>query len=568
MKARRTFFLDLERSARPRVARGGGAPVMGMTHPSEGFQRGRGLRFSAGGRGLLYWNRGKLNDAAGALLLEFLLDEGDAGGILARTFGNYFLLSARPRGAECDLHLRFYGHDLRLLAPRHGERPLRVRVSWNSSTGFRLSAGGISLARNVAWHAYLQRSVPLEIGGAINELRPHRIRWTEVFHGWIRRVECRSAPVERPSVSPREQREILTLRATPPQRAPAMPRSLTLVDFHDPPIVESPIRFDSIPDRPANFRACQRAHPELARLYHGARNAFEGVLAIGRHIANLWPHTSYWPWPRAIFEERGDRLLAGIKRGEVCGMCGGYAHTMEEALWALGVPARRTQVINHSSLEVYDHFHDKWICLEVDNAGGHAGCWLDSRGRPFSIGELIVLLERDRGEPGIFRREARHLSLGVPCPGGSIHYAQPESWARHCYLFMGWFQRRDYGVKEAPKSWWYYPRWYLPSRLDPHSPPAGQRRVSDPRHLYWSCNRVRVRMDWRRAPAEIRLQLEPFQTQFFDSFEIRVNGQRVTHRGAHFLWRLNVGLNACSISARSQLGAIGHPWRALIIRRR
>jgi hypothetical protein len=567
MKARRTFLLDLRTGPRPRFARGGAAPVLDLPAPSRGAATPRGLRLpTAHGGGLLFWNCGKLNDAAGSLAIEFSLDAGDAGGTLLRTFGNYLTLAASPAGRECELRLRIYGHDLRILARRPAGRPLRVRASWDCARGFRLSAGGVTLARNAAWLPYRQKRVPIEIGGAINELRPGRTKWVEAFRGWIRVVECHARPLETPALDPAEARRIAPLAPPPPTRALAVPRGLSTVDYHDAPIVESPLRFDAIPDRPSNLRACQRAHPELARLYHGARNAFDGLLAVGRHVSNLWPHTSYWPWPRAIFEERGDRLLAGIKRGEVCGMCGGYAHVMEEALWALGVPARRTQVFGHSSFEAYDHAHDKWICLEVDNAVGHAGCWLDARGIPYSIGELIDLLERDRVEPGAFRRSARHLPLGSQCPAGKIHGSDPESWARACYLYMGWFKRRDYGAKAPPESRWHYPRAYRPSRLDPYSPPAGQRLVPDPRLLYWSCDRVRVRLDWRDAPRTVRLHLQPFQAQFFESFEIHVDGRRFALRRPSFAWHLHGGLNRIRVSTRNLLGAVGHPWRLALHR--
>lgn len=596
-----TFDLDLRRSAEPEVAVGGADLILDIPRPATGFDAKRGLRFPlADTTALLYWSCGKLNDRAGTVVLRFTLDTGDRGGTLLRLFGSYLSLTATPARECCELRVTFYGHDLRLLVPFTRNRPVTVALSWHHRTGVRLSADRLSVARNITWHSYPLQRFPLEIGGALAEIRPNNTHWQSTFNGWLVAMTCHSQPLEAPGISAAESAAMLksdsrlvcrpgepppaagptavlvrqaarlaSVSAAAPEHdgrpRPSLPGGYTLLELHDPPLLDSPVRFDCLPARLANYRACQRAHPELAALYHGAPTAFEGLRAVGRYISNLWPHTSYWPWPRAIFEERGDTLLAGIKAGEICGMCGGYAHTMEEALWALGVPARRTQVYGHSSLEAYDFTHDKWICLETDNANGHAGCWLAPDGVPYAIGELGALLEQDRLLPGTFRQQARHLYLDSTCPSGRLNGTDVEANARHTYIYMGYFKRRDYGVKGDPESFWYYPPWYRPRRLDPYTPVELQNRVNDWRTLYWSCQRVQVTADWQRAgTGTVDLHLRPFQAQFHDGYQVTIDGQPRPQRGSRLTWRLHPGVNRIAIAARNALGAVGHPWRAVL----
>ncbi len=239
-------------------------------------------------------------------------------------------------------------------------------------------------------------------------------------------------------------------------------------------------------------------------------------------------------------------------------MCGSYAHVMEEVLWALGIPARRTQVYGHWSLEAYDHTHDKWICLETDNAIGHAGVWLNLDGIPYSIGELIEILEEDRRQPGFLRKGVRHVPLGSQCPAGKIHNSDPESWCRLCYIQMGWFRRKDY--KDGLPVRYYHHA--IPSFR--HTPARLQRHVSDWRQLYWSCDRVRVVANWRGARSAIRLRLTPFQAQFFRDYQLRLDGAISHQRGSLFTWRLHHGVNRLEIATRNALGTVGHPWRAVV----
>lgn len=514
-----TFALDLRRSAQPTRAVGGTAVLFNIRRPQTGFDKRRGLHFPLTDAGLLFQNNGKLNDAAGSLTISFSLDKADTGGLLFRSFGDYLTLIVVDR----ELQLSLYGHELRLGIRG---RSHTVTVAWDHQRGFSLATKSQRITRRITWRAYRQRYIPVEIGGNATELRPNRTRWQNSFTGWIQTVTLHTRPPRLPS-------ERLILR--------------------DPVITDSPLRFDCIPDRLANYRRCRKLHPELEDLYFGAPTAFEGLKNVARYVSNLWPHTSYWPWPRQIFTDRGDRLLTDIKAGNCGGMCGGYAHTMEECLWALGVPARRVQVYHHSALEAYDHTHDKWILLETDNAHGYAGVWINRAGIPCCIGELIDLYEQERLQPGI---TVEHVPLGAECPGGVINNRFPEWWLRYCYILMGWYH--------GDRSFWYAPKWYRLTPPVPYEPAKLQQYVADWRQLYWPCDRVLVERQDRRGVVQLKLQA--FQAQFFRDFEICVDGQTTHQRADRFEWRLHPGENRIAIRTRNRLGARGHPWQTVIHR--
>jgi hypothetical protein len=418
--------------------------------------------------------------------------------------------------------------------------------------------------RHIEWHAYRQKYIPIAIGGKLADTRPRCRIWLGTFAGWISTVSCCLHPIVEPRATPLAE---IAAGVAAPVKVPSLsiPPAVKLVELHDPPIHESPLRFDIIPDRLPNLRACRKLHPELEDHYHSAPNAFEGLRSVGRYVGNLWPHTFYWPWPREIFTDPGDRLLTGIKQGQVAGMCGGFAHAMEEALWALGIPARRTQVWHHSSLEAYDHHHDKWICLEIDNHVGHAGCWLAPDDTPYCIGELIDLLERDRHEPGMAYRMIRFQPLGTAFPSGEDNGPPPFSWLRFCYVLMAYARCRDDGGT-TPGLEYHYATPAV--RLDPANPQdanAAQKQVDDWRDLYWSCDRLQVRTTWIKARQVLDVTATPFQAQFFNGCEMRVDGGKPRCIGTTCEWALHPGENRLELVALNKLGRRGHPWRCTLL---
>src|ERR1051325_2759047 len=197
---RPSFSLDLRRRAKPSVAVGGGAIFADIPRPSSGFDPARGLRFPLDDSvGLLFQNVGKLNDATGAVAVTFSLDSSDAGGILLRTFGSYFVLSTVRYATVRELKLSFYGHNLRLGWPWRPGVAYTARVNWDCKKGFALSVAEVGrtlrqVARNIEWHAYRQQYIPIEIGGTIDDIRPGRTKWVGGFAGWIRDVACYRKP--------------------------------------------------------------------------------------------------------------------------------------------------------------------------------------------------------------------------------------------------------------------------------------------------------------------------------------------------------------------------------------
>ena len=566
-----SFHLDLRHSAVPVRPRKTVEGFAGTSLPATGFDPCRGLRFPLPpGPALIFPGDGRISDARGAIRITFSLDEGDTGGQLLDSWAGFLRLSVQKNGGQAEVEVFAYGHFLRMLLPCRCHAFYTLAVDWDCRTGISMSLGedGVLLretGRTIPWHAYRQKYIPIAIGGRLADTRPSCRTWIGTFSGWIREVSCYRSPIAAPRATPR----IVFPDGSPATIQPAalcLPAGVTLVELHDPPIHDSPLRSASIPDRLSNLRNCRKLHPEFERLYHAAPNAYEGLRRVGRHVGDLWPHTFYWPWPREIFTETGDRLFTSIKAGRTAGMCGGFAHAMEEALWALGVPARRTQVWHHSSLEAYDHHHDKWICLEIDNHVGHAGCWLAPDGTPYCIGELIEILERDRLEPGTARELIRFQPLGTAFPSGEDNGPPPFSWLRFCYVLMGYARPRTPGDK-TPESWVHYAapavRLAMPN---PHAPPESQRQVEDWRDLYWSCDRLQVRMTWIKARRAMRVAMTPFQAQFFDGCEMRVDGGKPRRIGTTCEWALHPGENRLELAAVNKLGRRGHPWRVVLCR--
>jgi hypothetical protein len=569
MRPAPSFHLDLRHDAVPVIPRKKVSGFAGTTPPAAGFDPERGLRFPLPpGSAFIFPGDGRISDARGALRVTFSFDESDAGGQLVDSWAGYLRLSARKDGDRTEIEVFAYGHFLRLLLPCRCHVSYTLALDWDCRTGMSMSLHERNTllrmtGRNITWHAYRQKYIPIAIGGKLADTRPGHRNWIGIFSGWISEAACFRHPLTYPGVAP--QVESPRMAPVPARATPLpLPSGVTLVELHDPPVHDSALRFNSIPDRLANLKQCRKAHPELAEHYHAAPNAFEGLLRVARTVGNLWPHTEYWPWPREIFTERGDRLLTRIKAGQTAGMCGGFAHTMEEALWALGVPARRTQVWHHSSLEAYDHHHDKWICLETDNHVGHAGCWIAPDDTPYCIGELIDILEQDRHEPGTAYQQVRFLPLGNACPSGADNGPHPFSWLRACYVMMGYAHRHADGVK-SPAQWFYHSTPAV--RLDPpHPDPQAnrERQVDDWRDLYWSCDRLQVRTTWIKSRHSVKVTAKPFQAQFFNGCVARLDGRKPRCIGTDYEWVLHPGENRLELAAINKLGAIGHPWRAVL----
>jgi hypothetical protein len=556
-----TFLLDLRKSAAPALAVGEDKPFPETVLPDTGFDARKGLHFPiADGKGIVFQNYGKLSDAAGSMTVSFSFDEADAGGQLVKTWANFFTLSATKAGREAALSA--YGHHLLMAWAFKPDIPYSLRADWDCTTGLALtlSENGRevrAVARNATWQPYRQQYIPIMVGGEMGDTAPGHRTWHNTFCGWISAMECALLPQSPPGLprvpaTPKESGSGKSIAAAP---------GITVLELHDPPIVESPIRFDIIPDRIPNYQRCRQVHPEIEDLYFSAETAYDGLIALTEFAGNLWPHTNYWPWPREIFEARGDVQLTRIKQGLMAGMCGGYAHTMEEICWALGIPARRTQVRNHSSFEAYDHTHDKWVCLEADPLC-YQGHYEDRDGAPLSIGEMIAINHADQTSPNAYRRLVRHVPHKVQIPAGEIHMNDPESWFRACYVHMGYY-KGDYVTPTRPSYWYFLPQLRVPS-AEPWTPMRRQMMIDDWRAMYWSCDRVKVQATWKRRGEVLALRFKPFQAQFLEGYVVSADGAPQKRVKEHFDWRLHDGVNRIEVATKNKLGATGHAWRAVV----
>lgn len=522
----------------------------------------------SGFRGQAWKALGKLTDRRGSVQVGFAFSEGDTGGLLLRAWSGYFIL--RVERALNQITLSAYAQRLFLFWRFRDKVNYSVEVSWDFASGLvlRLLSGRKVLAvsaRNAVWKPYGTGCTPIELGGTLETCAPGKRSFKPGFSGRILAFDCFSQPLSAPGI-PRISRRVERV----PGRASIPPATgITILELHDPPVVESRLRYDTIPDRLANYRAFNRRHPEFARAFHAAPDAFEGLRAIGKMVSELWPHTGYCPdKPRKIFFERGDTLLADIKAGKTAGMCGGYAHVMEEVCWALGIPARRTQVRDHSSFEVYDHHHDKWICMETDPAQD-TGVWLNPEGVPMSIGECIAVNERDALEPGFFARHVRFLSNGAQVADLGQYGGRMELWFRSCYHLMFYVRRDDYHwPKSRPQPICGYVSPSLRQFERQFTWNASRTDwVRDWRELYWSCDRVRVTPRWREKGKIIRLDFSAVQCQFPAGFEVMVDGGGWHAQRSPFFWRLHDGVNLVLVRTRNKQGVAGRPWRCAIHRR-
>ena len=633
-------------------------PTLGL-HPLHGLRLPLEAPGEAADAGLCYapvrampaWN-----DSQGCIQIAFNLIKGDQGGLLAQSWGGYLRIAAEVQGDRfLAVKVHAYGHDMELHCPEIHGQSLIVQLDYHHRVGLAvtlLSELGIPLFRsdrNISWHAYHLRYIPLELGGHLASFRPEKNgqrRWICKFHGELRWVKCWDLPQSCPgryastvtrlnaqssthghpapmlsgsipipalatepgsdaahqqssreasseaNLKDRVAGESTNLQVPPHARAanPAVaqpslqqpfhlgPFDLWFIRWHDPALIDSRYRYRALPDRESELHQAKGMIPELYDRYHQAKSPLEGLLSVGAMVSEMWPHTEYWPWPRAIFSDPGQVLFPKLKLGQIAGMCGGYAHVMEEALWSLGIPARRVQVANHSSFEAYDFGHDKWICLETDNGTGYAGVWLDDQEVPLSLGECIDLLEWDHALPGTLERRCQHRPLQAACPTQRINNPDPYQWFRFCYHHMGYYRRNDHlPATVAPSSYWYA----TPSRriwpMEPYTRSDSQHLVEDWRQLYWSTQRVKFSQapQWSlssdQSQISLQMKLEAFETCFADHLRISQDHQtsKLTlpedpQAGVDWQWRLHPGLNELEIAVVNSLGAIGHPLRASV----
>jgi hypothetical protein len=286
-------------------------------------------------------------------------------------------------------------------------------------------------------------------------------------------------------------------------------------------------------------------------------------VALTEFVTDLYPHSEYWPSPKdkahLIIWKPGHEIIEAVRAGEMGGMCGSYAHIMEEVFWAMGFEGRRIQVDDHSTFEAWSNQFDKWVELEADSAcAGHAE-FLD--GTPLNAWDSIRVHQEAAADPSAYRqvRNMPHRSQAIH--NTAVHMD-------HLYLlpktrvvvpigdYQGSFKRRgDYG--------WHVPGMDVSGNFFMYEPNGW---VENPQELYWSCNRVRVQLDWLERGRRLTIGSEAVQTAHFEAFEASVDARPFSDSGGALDWELHRGVNILSIRTKNAFGVTGYPYRIEIWR--
>jgi len=551
-----TFELDLRRSAKPVRCAGDGGFHSRVAAPEGERSARKGLRLPLKGGALAFESRDKIDDAAGALEIEFVLDEVDQPQPLLQAFGQYKPLVEIARD---ELRLNVYHHHLRMLVSWVPARLYRLRVSWDHTAGVALEVrrarGPVQrLVRRMTWRAFRQKYVPFSIGGMLDG-RPVFTMWTGSFKGWVRRVRTWRAPLEVPAPVVR-----VSARGHSPLSAHHDVRVLAL---HDPPVRDSRWRCDTIPPRLEDLRKTRR----IARLDEVVARCSDEMQVFRRltwHVSRMWPHFYYWPWPRDeqrhIFWKRGHEMIPLIERGEMGGMCGGFAHVMEELFWAMGFDARRTQVYGHSTFEAYSNQFNKWIVCDASfNRDAHL--FVDAKGEPLGVRDFVLRHERLCEWPHAFD----DVRAAICQEDGSARIVETTWWSNYSHVGIGLGDpSRNQGNRPHI---WYFLEHERPAFEGSVNVGGESTLVEDLDEIFWSCQRAQVSLEWADPGRRLRVTTKPFQVTFPDGFERKVDEGGWERCGARFTWTLHPGVNALAVRTRNKLGAAGHPWRIQLWRR-
>ena len=98
--------------------------------------------------------------------------------------------------------------------------------------------------------------------------------------------------------------------------------------------------------------------------------------------------------------------------------------------------------------------------------------------------------------------------------------------------FWNWYDAR------TPRAWHYH--HYSSRRSD----------------LLWTINQVRFAAEYGSAPGELKVSLGTV-TPYFESFQIRQDGQAWRKAGAEYEWKLHPGKNRLELRARNTSGIEG-----------
>jgi|GEM_PF-2634625 len=525
----------------------------------------RGLRFPLREGACVVASGGAIDDGAGSLELVFRLAAPIVPGPLVQAWGQYEPLLRLCAGT---LDANLYGHRLQLWVRWQLEVPYTLTLHWDHRVGvaLRLSTPGEPVQawqRRLTWPAWHQAHVPLALGGMASE--PRYRAWSGIFSGWLQRATVWAAPLEIPG--PGAIGVAGEALAAPFAHAPGV----TVLAVNDPPIRPDPYHLVQWPDRLEDLRRTREV-ARLDELLAHCRGQVEQFTALTSQVARMWPHCNYWPWApdrqRDLFWQRGHELVPAIRAGQAGGMCGGYAHVMEELCWALGYEARRIQVSDHSAFEAHLPEQDRWVICEastnhlchlVQNTAGHC----------LGADELIRRCERLDHDPEAFADVRLRL-----CRDENLVEAPTEFAARQLALYdqvgLAIDKAREFGLNAASDRGSSPYAWYLraPERaaFRPQDMGCGNDNVLVDRldDLYPSRHRVQVAWQWTTPGQVLAAQLRAVATPAFASFLASVDEAAWAPCGAGFSWSLHPGVNTLELRTRNHLGALGYIYRLTV----
>jgi len=526
--------------------------------PPDKVDKKQGLTFPLANGALAFESRDITTDKAGTLEIEFTLTEHPNEFELLHAFGQYPpLVQLNADG----LALKLYDNELLLKVPWQTKKQYKLQLCWDHRTGITLSlkparGKAQTIQRRWTWQAFDQKYVILAAGGFFLG-RPVFTKWQNKFNGSIQSLRIWAQPVEpiRPPVKVRDAKGKLPLVAH---------RDVQLVELHDPLIVDSPLRYNHIPGRLADLKKT-RAKWQLDELLSKCHDEISKFAVLTHHVSRSWPHYHYWPWPRNeqrhIFWKKGHEMHDPIRAGEFGGMCGGYAHVMEELFWSLGFEARRIQVDNHSSFEAWSNQFNKWVICDASmNHESHL--YLDASSEPIGVSDLIRRNEQLEFDPNAMAG----VHHGVCQPDGSMTPLR-DIWSQH-YRYAG-VRLGDptTNFNNHPHAWYFQPaeRAYCnESNLKCGGKVTHVKRMED---LFWSCQRALVKLRWATPGKSINVAAEAFNVAHPDGFEYCVNNNTWRRTRGKFTWRLQGGVNQLQVRTRNKLGATGHAWSMTLWRR-
>jgi hypothetical protein len=530
--------------------------------PGNGPDAREGLAFPLGSGGFVLPSKGVIDDQAGSLEIVFKPAGAAPAGALIQAWGQYPPL-VELAGRQ-GLVINTYGSRTRLPVRWRAGRLYRLMLSWDHRQGVtaELTAPGMRAAevrKAAAWKAFRQTYTPFSLGGLAEG---HRLRrWKGAFTGWIRSLAIWQAPLTVPGIA---------LAIVKERQSPAVPAApgIVVLAVDDPPIRPDPLGLVHLPHRRTDLLKTRR-ECGLDALLAPCRTELERFTALTSWVAALWPHGPYWPYPkneqRWLFWKRGHELYPLLRRGEAGGMCGGYAHFMEELFWSLGIDARRVQVKAHSIFEAYLNEQDRWIVCDA-SFGDQSFLADDGAGRFLNAADLALRLEgaavRNRSRNVRFRlcRDENLVPSG-PLPLHPLF----AGGIRFDHVGIGLDKDAELGLRKSrpgktPFAWYFKPG-AAKNQADMGSLGPDHQILTRPDALYPSRNRAVVKLTWASRGTRLRVQAEPFGVTFFEGFLLATDGEPEVKASLPFLWNLHPGVNTLTVRTRNSLGARGYPTR-------